>query len=738
MRVTEVTREYELVVVGGGMPGICAAVQAARLGVETALINDRGYLGGNASAEINVRVAGATEPAAADYNFAAREGGLVEEILLEDLERNPTGNRYIWDALLRDVTDREEALDVYLETTVDEVELDERGEIRSVSGTQDDAERRIQFYGDYFLDDTGDGTVGDLAGADYRMGREASDEYGERLAPEEADDYVIPSTLTWYTKDVGEPVEYEPPDFAMDIPETGALEHRSIPESGFGIQWYYELGGDRDQIDEAREIVRDHQALVYGIWDHIKNSGEYDAETYDLEYVSCIPGKRESRRLLGDHVLTEGDVVEQVDFEDTVAHGGWTIDLHAPRGFFSEEKKNEHVQLKGIYKIPYRCGYSRNVSNLFMAGRCMSTSHVAFGTTRVMATLSTLGQALGAAAHLCVEAGTTPRGVYENHRDELQQLLLRENQYVVGVPNEDPDDMAPDASITAATASECALTDRDGAFQLDEPALLVLPCAETVEDVSLLVQTDAATTLEFDVYCQAERFSYYPEDHLTSGEVALDAHDEFTWVDLPVDVEAAGNAITVEIAANDDITLGTTDRRLPGVVSTHTFANDSDRMIDIETLEPVERRVGFLEENFCFRTTPGQPVYEPDRVVDGYHRPHGLPHAWVSEPGSEQWIEFTFEEPRPIEELRLYFDTNYRSSLFHHRYQDRDAPPSLVEAYTVSYRTDGSWERIERVEDNHQRLNCVSIGGVEADALRVEFESTHGAEIVTLYEARIY
>jgi len=397
----------DLVVVGAGMSGIVAAIQAARLGLNVALVNERGYLGGNASAEIRIGIGGAD---GSESNFYSREGGIIEEIRLKNLYRNPQGNPYIWDTVLRDFVYNEKNIELFLETNIDKVKMGKKNEIEWVSGSQQDSEIRFYFHAPYFLDDTGDGTVGYLSGADYRTGREGKEEFGERIAPDEPDDYVIPSTLTFLAKDVGKPVKYIPPDFALDLTKTDVLKHRSIPKSSFHhFKWYYELGGKMDQVRDIREIIRRHMSLVYGIWDYIKNSGKYDSKNYDLEYVACIPGKRESRRLMGDYILIEKDVVEQKEFDDVVGHGGWPIDLHAIEGFFDTAPTTRFIFLKGIYQIPYRTGYSRNVSNLFFAGRCMSTSHVVFGTTRVIGTLCTLGQAVGAAAYLCKKYQLTPR-----------------------------------------------------------------------------------------------------------------------------------------------------------------------------------------------------------------------------------------------------------------------------------------------------------------------------------------
>ena len=308
--------EKDFVVVGGGIPGIVSAIQAARLGLKVALINNRGYMGGNASAEINVNISGAT--GVQEFNYFARETGIMEELILENMHKNVMGNRYVWDAVLSDKLLKETNIELFANTNIDKVETKD-GKIVCVSGSQLATEKRFEFYAPFFADDTGEGAVGFLAGAEYRYGREGKAEYGERVAPDTPDNHVLPSTLNFVAKDMGKPVPYVRPDFALNLFETDVLKYRVIPKKGFMFsQWFYEVDGDKNQIDDAEEIIKDHKSLVYGIWDYIKNSGEYDAENYDLQYVSPVPGKREGRRLMGDYVLTESDVFNQSDFTDTL------------------------------------------------------------------------------------------------------------------------------------------------------------------------------------------------------------------------------------------------------------------------------------------------------------------------------------------------------------------------------------------------------------------------------------
>jgi len=266
VRVVKVRKD--LVVVGAGMPGIVASIQAARLGLKVALINDRGYLGGNASAEIGVGIAGALGDH--EFNFYSREGGIIQEILIENLYKNPSGNRYRWDALLREFIKNEPNIELFLETYIDTVTVN-NSKIISVSGSQRGSETRFVFEGDYFIDNTGDGTVGALAGAEYRYGREAKSEFNERIAPDKADECVLPSTLTFYAKDIGRPVKYIPPAFAIKLKRALISKDREIPKDSFyRFEWYYEVGADGNVIYDNPKIIDKHYALVYGIWDYVE------------------------------------------------------------------------------------------------------------------------------------------------------------------------------------------------------------------------------------------------------------------------------------------------------------------------------------------------------------------------------------------------------------------------------------------------------------------------------------
>jgi hypothetical protein len=450
----EKTVAVDFCVVGGGMAGLSAAVAAARHGARVALVQDRPVLGGNASSEIRMWICGAHstghghahegQPPAEGDNH---ETGIVEEILLENLYRNGTPSYAVWDAILYEKARYQEGLQLFLNTYVSEVETEPRHpapatgdpaapaaagtRILSVTGRQMSNETRLTVRARLFADCTGDGLLGALAGAEYRMGREARAEFGESIAPEKADRHTMGLTCLIQARETDRPQAFIPPAWAHRYDEDGELPDREHRLQGLQNFWWLEVGGMGDAIHDAEELRDELLRIAYGVWDHIKNRGDHGAENWILDWVGYLPGKRESRRFVGDHVLCQQDVERKGrHFEDIVGYGGWTMDDHFPEGFYKKEAGTIFHPAPSPYGIPYRSLYSRNVDNLFMAGRNISASHTALSSSRVMATCSTLGQAVGTAAAIAAREGLSPRGVYEKKLVELKQSLMEDDCYL--------------------------------------------------------------------------------------------------------------------------------------------------------------------------------------------------------------------------------------------------------------------------------------------------------------------
>lgn len=439
------TYHYDFVIVGGGMSGVCAAIAAARRGVKTALIHNRPVLGGNASSEIRMHICGA------DHHMSvpnARETGILEEILLENKRRNPEMVYPIFDSVLWEKVHYQENLTLYLNTHMTRV-LCDGDRIEAVCAMQMTTEISFCIYGTLFLDATGDGVLGAKAGAKFRIGREGSSQYGESLAPKKEDPYTMGNSLMFKAKDMGHKVPFIKPFWANTYTEEQLrMRDHSDITSGY---WWIELGGgERDVISRGEELRDELLKAVFGVWDHIKNGGDHGAQQMELEWVGFLPGKRESRRLIGDYVLTEKDCLESTRFWDAVAYGGWPMDIHTVEGFLNEsDVPTIWNQVNGIYTIPYRCLYSKNIRNLFLGGRAISCSHVAFSSTRVMGTCAIAGQAVGTAASLAITKNLGP-GELLNCVEELQQELLKDDCYIPFVVNNDPADYARQAIVKAS------------------------------------------------------------------------------------------------------------------------------------------------------------------------------------------------------------------------------------------------------------------------------------------------
>lgn len=449
--------EYDLVVVGGGMAGCCAAVSAARLGCKVALVHDRPVLGGNNSSETRVGLSGLIH-----QQPYPRLGDLVDEIgpvghwnlhdaklapelprskhVLAVMEKHPEKKQHnagppenYEDAQKLQVVRAEKNLRLFLSTRVIRAEKDGAG-ITAVVGRDIVTGRDTRFRGRLFADCTGDGCVGFLAGADFRTGREARSETGEALAPEKADALRMGVSVQWYSEKTGEASPFPECPWALPFTEATA---QALTRG----DWDWEAGMNLDSVRDIEQIRDLALRATYGNWAFLKNQSRKRADFLGrrLAWVAYVGGKRESRRLLGDVILCQQDVEEQRPYPDPCVTTTWGLDLHYPnpensKNFPGQEFRSI-AKIKNIkpYAIPYRCLYSRNVENLLMAGRDISATHVALGTVRVMRTGGMMGEVVGMAASLCVRHGVTPRGVYQSHLEELKALMQR------GVPGRAPD-----------------------------------------------------------------------------------------------------------------------------------------------------------------------------------------------------------------------------------------------------------------------------------------------------------
>lgn len=409
---------FDLVVVGGGVAGMSAALSAARLGCRVALVQDRPVLGGNNSSEVRVHLG-----ARIGMEPYPRLGGLVKEFG-PSRGGNAQPEDYYEDQKKLDVVLAEKNISLFLNYRAVAVETED-SQIRSVRAVHiEDGDEKV-FKAPLFADCTGDGTIGYLAGADFLMGRESRDMFGESLAPEKPDSLIMGASVQWYSEETPSRTSFPVFEHGLDFNEHNC-EKVTMGE------WQWEVMGP-NPITEA-ERVRDYGLMViYSNWSFLKNRLKDNSKWRKrrLAWVAYIAGKRESRRLLGDYIVKQDDIHKQVFHEDASVTLTWSIDLHFPDSANAAKfpdapflTATNHLYIQP-YAIPYRCLYSRNVNNLFMAGRDISVTHVAFGSARLMRTGAMMGEVVGMAASLCRKHGVLPREVYQRHLDELKALMRK-------------------------------------------------------------------------------------------------------------------------------------------------------------------------------------------------------------------------------------------------------------------------------------------------------------------------
>lgn len=460
MPVTVHTLETDLLVAGGGISGVCCALAAARLGTRVILCQDRSVLGGNASSEVRMHIVGATGLAGGEeLHNELREGGLIEELRLDLAVQNPQRAPALMDLLLYDKCRREPNLTLLLNTTVVSARVED-GLIREVRAERPSTEDAFILRAATFVDCTGDGRLGVEAGAPFMRGRESRAQFGESLAQDEADTRTLGSSIMFQARKHEQPMPFEAPPWARRFTEDD-FKLRPYGQSGFDLgleygYWWIEWGGCLDTLKDNEKIRDELLAITLGVWDHVKNRSNIDASHWALDWVGFVPGKRESRRFIGQHVLTEGDLLASRPFPDAIAYGGWPIDTHPPEGVDAphEPPCTQH-HLPFLYDIPLRCCVSTGPRNLMFAGRNLSATHIAFASTRVMATCAVVGQGVGTAAALALRQGVLPANIATDTElvHAIQQQLLRDDCHLIGCTNQDPRDLVRSAARITTSAS---------------------------------------------------------------------------------------------------------------------------------------------------------------------------------------------------------------------------------------------------------------------------------------------
>ncbi len=732
----------DLVVVGGGVAGVCCAVTAARAGIKVALVQDRPVLGGNASSEVRMCISGAAA-SMGNNNRWAREGGIIDEIRVENLYRNVEGNPVIFDTVLLDKVVVEPNITLLLNSAVFEVVKSNAVTLVAIKAFNAQNSTIYEIHAPLFCDASGDGIVGYLAGAAFRMGAESSDEFGEKFAPDAGYGALLGHTIYFQSKDTGRPVKFVRPSYALDdIKKIPRWEMFSDKVTGRQM-WWLEYGGRMDTVHETEDIKWELWRIVYGAWDHIKNSGRFpEAENLTLEWVGLIPGKRESRRFEGAQMLTQWDIVEMRHHFDAVAHGGWSMDLHPADGIYGERASCDQMHAKGVYEIPYRCLYSKSVTNLFLTGRLISASHVAFSSIRVMGTCASVGQAVGQAAAICIRDRVLPSIVGEIDRvAELQASLARAGQYIPRFRLMDRDDLASRAKVSAS--SRLLLTELKaggGWLRLDRSWAQMLPVTTgPVPKVTFTVKSESKTSLRLELRASASPDTYTPEVVLGQATVDLapDAEREVT-----IDVEATSGEpryLWYCLMKNGSVSVKLSDQRLTGVLAVrHTGTQVSARGSGIDTFgfwTPQRRPEG---QNLACRISPAIDAFGPEQAVNGFARPTAGPNAWVAsfeDAGSVLTLQW--EMPQKIGRVELSFDTDWDHPMESvQTLHFERVIPFCVKHYRIG---DAGGKILAEIKDNHRTRNTVTFDEpAETTKLVIQFVDAWGAVPPALFEVRCY
>ncbi|MNK00535.1 putative succinate dehydrogenase [compost metagenome] len=709
----------DFAIIGGGLAGVCTAITAARKGVKVVLIQDRPVLGGNSSSEVRLWILGATSHMG-NNNRWSREGGVIDEILVENTYKNKEGNALIFDTILLDKVLAEPNITLLLNTVVHEVHKTDSEKISSVKAFCSQNSTEYNVNAPLFCDASGDGIVGFLAGAAFRMGAESSDEFGEKFAPTKEYGELLGHSLYFYTKDTGKPVKFTAPNFAIQDITTEIPRFRNFNTKEYGCKlWWLEYGGRLDTVHDTEEIKMELWKVVYGAWNYIKNSGNFpEAETMTLEWVGTIPGKRESRRFEGDYMLRQQDIVEQLTHDDAVAFGGWSIDLHPADGVFSEKPGCNQWHSKGIYQIPYRCLYSKNIKNLFITGRLISATHVAFASTRVMATAAHVGQAVGMAAFIAKNKNLNPAEIiHKNLIGDLQNELLKSGQHIPGYVLNDQKDLVQTAELSVS--SEYVLEELPSELlkSLEISTAQMLPVNKgKVPQVIFHAEAEEATQIEIELRISGKSGNYTPDITLEKQILEIHAGRNCLHVDFSAQLEESAYAFVV-FNKNPKVKVHLSEQRVTGILSVFNSVNKAvsnygkqtpTEDIGVDEFEfwcPQRRPEG---HNVAFKLNPPLAKFGKENIKSGVYRPVAEPNAWVAaKEDKTPTVKIEWDQPQEIQTIELFFDTDYdhpmESVLMGH---PEDVMPFCVRNYAIK---DDLGNVIFEKRDNYQTINTIKL-----------------------------
>lgn len=757
--------KFDVVVVGGGLAGFCAAVSAARLGINTCLIQNRPVFGGNSSSEVRV-----TPHGACAFHAYARETGIISELLIEERANNHETifengwTNSVWDLTLYNMAQNTPHLTTHVNSDVYQVEMASDRTIAAVKARVLGAETELVARAEVFIDASGDGVVAALAGCEWRMGSEGRDEFGEEHAPPVASSDVMGSSIHFKTKDMGRPCPFHAPEWAMRYDDASFFyQEGRLPKDERGGYWWLEIGIPYNTIGDNEKIRHELTRHALGVWDWMKNKDpkmKVLTRNYALDWIGQVPGKRESRRIMGQYIMTGNDSANCTPFPDEVAFGGWFIDLHTPGGLLAQDsepasKENYSTfseysvkSYAGPYGIPLRCLIAKDVDNLMMAGRNISVTHAALGTVRVMNTTALMGQAAGTTAALSLKQHLPVGAAPQKLIHAIQQQLLRDGCFLPNCKNQDELDLARKARPSAS--SEALLygagPDSNGFhdglnFWQDQPQYLnekienrrgqvIAVGNERIDSLEVFLHNKSEELQEVTV--SLSRVNHIWDYRVTPSEelaqATLQVPPGKNWVAWPVALQNAptGSYVRLDIMANCHVKWLVAGRIESGHVAMYQIA-------------PTKMRRFGHGHTLSFKVLPAQRCYGPENVTSGVTRPHRFTNLWKSDPNLPlpQWLELSWDEAQAVRHVELTFPGHLLRE--YHAYAPFYRDPQCPRDYTIEAYRDGVWNTLVNIEGNFHRHRRHGLPeSVTTDRLRIVVHATNGDPSAQIYEVRCY
>lgn len=763
--------ETEILVLGGGLPGVCAAVQAGRMGRKVILVEKSLTLGGNCGPEIGVHPSDAHR-----FHPYMVSTGIVGELIEEAAFRNAKTDSHDkhynisieWDSIMSSALEEAGVTVLRSHYAHTPVMTDDKITAVICEDTLTYTRVRINVTG-YVIDDSGDGNVSERAGAVYRMGRESKDEFGERLAPEKADTVTMGASLVSVIRDTHRDMPFSPdkntPEF---YPGYGGDVHIT-PEGKSDVRFFYptETGGDIDVIRDGHEVYSRLRRHLDSAWKQAKSYPEQAMKNWELLWVSSKMAKRESRRFEGDYIVTETDVETGRQFDDAVAVGGFAMDVHDPKAEYPEYVQVTYYLLPPVYTIPYRALYSKNINNLFFASRLLSATHLAHGSIRLQRTLASIGQAAGMAAAMCAEYGISPKQLYtEGHTEELRQRLLKEDCTIPNAVNTDTDDLSHTATVTSSSETVYSLPDHavfkavkdiagselwDFSDRIDEASFLLRNTSDEPAEVECILsryipekkwqhrgertplsyythhnEAEWGNDNRFDRYCTLAQSKKILPPHF-EGYVSFDLNISLDKKDHLCDDDRLALYISTESQA---IQIAQIDDLLPFV-----------RRIDGISCDDRNEKIFTVVPGACVhRLLPYPPVGEAFLVQNGYNRR-------FSENPQNMWkpavlpaaLTFDLAEESCIHQIRITFDTLERTAHEMPYESGQRVSGQCVKKYSLSLYLNNNEVYSQTTDENYHRLAVCPIPGIKADRIVLTIlETWDKTRTPGVYEVRIY